>query len=357
MSPRVAPRRRELDESSSYGEFRSRAASGQQNFGPSLDSTFWRYMTAPPNALKGPDDHDVANFLFEPNEQRVLSKATNPAGGFVVPTDFDDMITSARRARNVIANVSRILETEHGRSVPIPSASAHGSGSWTSENAAYVASDDTFAQVTLGAFKASTKSIVSEELAQDALGNFDVYLSEELGLRLALLEESAFAVGDGIGKPMGLAHASSGIATVTAAVGSSTTFTLADFRSAFAALPAAYAASATWVMSPSAFTNAAARLDSAGAPAMPSLHTSEPSLFSRPVLIANEFPAAGASARSVVLGDFHAGYTVRRVVGLGLHRQVELHSDNGQVGYRMFSRLDARVVLADALRVLAHSAT
>ena len=48
-----------------------------------------------------------------------------------------------------------------------------------------------------------------------------------------------------------------------------------------------------------------------------------------------------------------AGYAVRRVRGYGVHRQTELHSDSGQVGYRLFSR----VVLADALRILVNSAT
>ena len=40
-----------------------------------------------------------------------------------------------------------------------------------------------------------------------------------------------------------------------------------------------------------------------------------------------------------------------------MQRQNELHSDNGQVGFRGFDRVDGRVVLADAMRVLQHSAT
>ena len=35
----------------------------------------------------------------------------------------------------------------------------------------------------------------------------------------------------------------------------------------------------------------------------------------------------------------------------------ELHSDNGQIGFRARSRVDGRVVLSDAARALAHSAT
>jgi hypothetical protein len=43
--------------------------------------------------------------------------------------------------------------------------------------------------------------------------------------------------------------------------------------------------------------------------------------------------------------------------GVGVQRQDEMHSDVGQVGYRIFERVDARVVIADALRILTNSAT
>jgi HK97 family phage major capsid protein len=73
--------------------------------------------------------------------------------------------------------------------------------------------------------------------------------------------------------------------------------------------------------------------------------------------VSADMPAAAASARSVVFGDIGLGYAVRRVRGLGVQRQVELHSDTGQLAYRAFERLDGRVVLAEALRIFANSAT
>jgi HK97 family phage major capsid protein len=40
-----------------------------------------------------------------------------------------------------------------------------------------------------------------------------------------------------------------------------------------------------------------------------------------------------------------------------VQRQEEIHSDNGQIGFRAFERVDGRVILADALRILINSAT
>jgi HK97 family phage major capsid protein len=340
---------------SSYAEFRSASAAGREVM-RSRDEVFWKYLTdgnatfqVAPGAARTP--------LFTDGEYRVLSKATSAAGGYLVPQDFDDQITSARRARNVIGEIARNLETDHGRAIPLPTATAHGTGAWTAENAGVTASDETFGQVSVNAFKAVTKTIVSEELARDALDDFDSFLADELGQRLALLEEAAFAVGDGAGKPLGITTSTNGVSTVAAATGSTTVFTLADFKAAFAALPAAYSANASWIMSPSAFLNASGAADTAGAPRLPSLHGDAPALFGRPLYISPELPVAAASARSVVVGDFKTGYAVRRVRGLGVQRQDELHSDSGQIGYRLFERVDGRVVIADASRILTNSAT
>ncbi len=107
----------------------------------------------------------------------------------------------------------------------------------------------------------------------------------------------------------------------------------------------------------SAAFSSLAGLTADGLLVLPSLHACEPSLLGRPVHVASALPAAGAGARSVVFGDLEAGYAVRRVRGLGVQRQDELHSDNGQVGLRLFTRLDGRGVNADALRILVDSAT
>ncbi len=350
---------------SSYAEFRSASQAGRPNLGVTnraQDLVFWKYLTTPGGFFDGRTSADEPEwapqrYLFEDAEVRTLSRATGPAGGFLVPQDFDELVTSARRARNVIGNVSRVLLTDHGRAIPLPTATAHGTGAWTAENASVTPSDDTFGSVTVNAFKGTTKTIVSEELVQDALEDFDSYLAGELGQRLALLEETAFATGDGAGKPHGIVHATNGVATVAAATGSATGFKLADVRAVWAALPPAYEPNATWIMSPSAFASLANLTDTAGGLVLPTLHNENPTLYSRPVYVSPELPAAAANARSVIVGDFSVGYAVRRVQGLGLHRQTELHSDSGQIGYRLFARVDGRVVLPDALRILTNSAT
>jgi HK97 family phage major capsid protein len=76
-----------------------------------------------------------------------------------------------------------------------------------------------------------------------------------------------------------------------------------------------------------------------------------------PVYTSPDLAAMAVSAKSGIFGDINRGYMIRRVNGFSLQRQSELYSNNGQVGFRGFERVDGRVVLAAAMLVLQHSAT
>ena len=89
---------------------------------------------------------------------------------------------------------------------------------------------------------------------------------------------------------------------------------------------------------------------------LPSVQSESPSLFGRPVELDANLPAP-ANAKSLVFGDIATAYAIRRMGGISVQRLDELHSDTGQLGYRARERVDGRVVLADAARALAHSAT
>lgn len=148
-----------------------------------------------------------------------------------------------------------------------------------------------------------------------------------------------------------------GITAVTAATGSTTSYKLADLKAVYKAVPQAYRRTSSWLIGGDDFAELAALADTAGALVLPSLQFDPPSLFGRPVFVSADLPAPAANARSLVFGDFKLGYGIRRVMPLALQRQEELHSDTGGVGYRMFSRVDGKPLLTDALRILAHSAT
>jgi integrase len=106
VSPRYKPKLREVPElgGPSPAEFRSEAARGELPRAFSDDAAFWKYLLTP--AVLGP--LGAADYGLDREEHRVLSKASSAAGGYLVPTSFDDQITAARRVRAVIGAVSRV---------------------------------------------------------------------------------------------------------------------------------------------------------------------------------------------------------------------------------------------------------
>src|SRR5829696_3175220 len=172
--------RRALDEQrgTSLNVFRDGTGSVEQK-------AFWRYVTAPAQILQ--------------NEERVLSKAAS-GGGFLVPTDVAEMIIAAARAASAVAQVATEIVTEKGETLGMALAGTHGSAAWTAESGSYTPSDETITQSNLGAFKATSKLIVSEELRTDEAVELDEYLSFELGGSLGAVQETAFTSGDGSGK-------------------------------------------------------------------------------------------------------------------------------------------------------------
>lgn len=314
---------------------------------PEFRSAWFHYMT-----VQNLSELDI-------EEQRVLSKASAGAGLNLVPTAFENEIVNISRFMGPINELASTMVTDSGETIQVPSVTAHGTASWTAENAAYTASDETFGQVSLGAFKAGTKVIVSEELLTDSAFGLDSYLAQEFGERIGVLKETAFAVGDGSGKPLGIAHASSGVTISQAAVGNSTTFTYAALAAFMFAVPYQYRRNAVWIMADNSVRNLYTMVDDQNRPLW-NVNVSEtgPDTFlGKPIYTSPDLATPAASAKSGIFGDIRRGYRIRRVNGFSLQRQNELHSDNGQVGFRGFERVDGRVVLADAMRVLQHSAT
>ena len=64
--------------------------------------------------------------------------------------------------------------------------------------------DDTFGQVTIGAYKLGTIIKVSEELLNDSVFDLESYIAREFARRIGTKEEEAFFTGDGTGKSLGV---------------------------------------------------------------------------------------------------------------------------------------------------------
>ena len=138
-----------------------------------------------------------------PTVMNALQIGTDSEGGYLVPDEYERTLVEALEEENIFRQLAKIIQTSSGdRKIPV--VATKGTASWIDEEGAYLESDDSFGQVSIGAYKLGTMIKVSEELLNDSVFDLESYISREFARRIGAKEEEAFFTGDGSGKPLGI---------------------------------------------------------------------------------------------------------------------------------------------------------
>ena len=287
-----------------------------------------------------------------PQVINALQIGTDSEGGYLVPDEYERILVEALEEENVFRQLAKVIRTSSGdRKIPV--VATKGTASWIDEEGAYLESDDSFGQVSIGAYKVGTMIKVSEELLNDSVFDLEAYISREFARRIGAKEEEAFFTGDGSGKPLGVLAAAGGAETgVTAA--SATAITADELIDLFYSLKAPYRRNAVWVLNDSTIKAIRKLKDNQGQYLwQPSLTTGAPDLLlGKPVRTSAYMPAIAADAKTVSFGDF-SYYWIADRQGRSFKRLNELYAATGQVGFLASQRVDGKLVLPEAIKVLA----
>lgn len=291
-----------------------------------------------------------------PNVVNALEEGTDSEGGYLVPDEYERTLVEAMEEENVFRQLAKVIRTSSGdRKIPV--VAAKGTASWIDEEGAYTESDDSFGQVSIGAYKVGTMIKVSEELLNDSVFDLESYIAKEFARRIGAKEEEAFFTGDGSGKPLGVLAATGGAETgVTAA--SSTAVTADELMDLFYSLKSPYRKKAVWVLNDSTIKAVRKLKDSTGQYLwQPSMVAGTPdTLLGRPVKTSAYMPVIAAGAKTIAFGDF-SYYWIADRQGRSFKRLNELYAANGQVGFLGSQRVDGKLVLSEAVKVLAQKAS
>ena len=287
-----------------------------------------------------------------PQVVNALQIGTDSEGGYLVPDEYERTLVEALEEENVFRQLAKVIRTSSGdRKIPV--VATKGTASWIDEEGAYLESDDSFGQVSIGAYKVGTMIKVSEELLNDSVFDLEAYISREFARRIGAKEEEAFFIGDGSGKPLGVLAAAGGAETgVTAA--SATAITADELIDLFYSLKAPYRRNAVWVLNDSTIKAIRKLKDNQGQYLWhPSLTAGAPDLLlGKPVRTSAYMPAIAADAKTVAFGDF-SYYWIADRQGRSFKRLNELYAATGQVGFLASQRVDGKLVLPEAIKVLA----
>ena len=319
-------------------------AAGDEKKGRASDEykrNFWNAMR-----MTG-DPHIIRNALQE---------GTDSEGGYLVPDEFERTLVKALEEENIFRKLAKIIQTSSGdRKIPV--VTTHGSAAWLDEEEQLTESDEVFGQTSLSAHKLGTFIKVSDELLNDSVFDLESYISTDFARRIGSKEEEAFFTGDGSGKPTGIFAASGGadVGVTSAAAAALTADELIDL---FYSLRSPYRKKAVWVMNDSTVKAIRKLKDGNGQYLwQPALTAGTPdTILNRPVYTSSYVPAIAAGAKTIAFGDF-GYYWIADRQGRSFKRLNELFATTGQVGFMATQRVDGKLILSEAIKVLQQKAS
>jgi len=283
--------------------------------------------------------------------RNALQVGVDSEGGYLCPDEFESTLVQALKDEHIIRGKAHVFQTNSG-SHKIPVATTKGTASWIDEEGPIPEGDDAFGQQTIGAHKVGTIIKVSEELLNDSAFNLEGYFATEFARRIGDKEEDAFFFGDGVGKPLGIL-ADNGGAEVGITAASATAITADEIINLFYSLRAPYRKRAVWIFSDATMA-AVRKLKGNDGQFLWQKAMNEgehPTLLGRPVFTSAFMPDLAAGNKVALFGDL-SYYWIGDRQGVTFRRLNERYADTGQVGFLATKRLDAKLILPEAVKVL-----
>ena len=280
-----------------------------------------------------------------------LQVGTDTEGGYLVPDEYERTLIEALEDQNIFRQLAKIIQTSSGdRKIPV--VATKGTASWIDEEGAYLESDDSFGQVSIGAYKLGTMIKVSEELLNDSVFNLESYIAKEFARRIGAAEEEAFFTGNGTGRPLGILAATGGAGVgVTAAKADAVTFD--EVMDLFYSLRTPYRRNAVFIMNDATVKALRKLKDGQGQYLwQPAVTAATPdTILNRPVYTSTFMPTLATGNKTILFGDL-GYYWVADREGRSFKRLNELYAPTGQVGFLASQRVDGKLILPEAVKVL-----
>lgn len=316
------------------------------------------YRAAFEAMIRGEADGDQLRALrrgYVSEESRDQTKGVAAKGGYVAPSEFEKTLLTRVEEMSTMRQVFKnVLRTTNGNELKMSAEDARGAAAWLDEGAAFVATDDTFKEILIKAYKAGRLAKASIELVEDTFFPLDTYLANSIGTSIAALEDAAFATGDGVLKPRGFVI--DALVGVTAA--SATVITHDEILDLIYAVRPAYRTRGEFIVADLAVRGLRKLKDTTGRYMwQDGVTASEPTtLQGYRVTTEVNMAAPAATTKPVAFGDAST-YQIREVNGIRLAILKERYlADEGKYGYLGWRRVDGKLLDTAGIKTLQMAA-
>lgn len=272
----------------------------------------------------------------------VLQEGIDSNGGYLVPDEYDSRLIDTLNEENIMRRLGTTIRTSGEHKINI--AGTKPAAAWIDEGEALTFSDATFSQLSLDAHKLHVAVKVTEELLYDSAFNLENYILTQFGRALANAEEDAFLNGDGTNKPLGLFAETGGgtVSKTVAAVGAD------DVIDLIYSLGRPYRKNASFIMNDKTIAGLRLLKDNNGQYLwQPSYQAGEPDRL----IGYNIHTSAYAPTDKIAFGDY-SYYNIGDRGTRSFAELRELFAGNGMVGFVAKERVDGKLLLPEAVRIV-----
>ena len=289
------------------------------------------------------------------NVSNILQEGVASDGGYLVPEEYDNRLIEKLEEENIFRKLATKITTGGEHKINI--ASVNPAAAWTDEGGELKFEDAEFDQILLDAHKLTVAVKVTEELLYDSAFPLESYIINQFTKALSNAEEDAFLNGDGNKKPLGI-FASTGGADIGVTTASATAITADELINLVYSLRRPYRKNAAFILNDQTLAAIRKLKDNNGNFMwQPSLIAGEPDrILSYPVYTSAYVPTIASGASVIAFGDFKY-YNIGDRGTRSFSQLKELYAGNGMVGFVAKERVDGKLVLTEAVKLLKMKGT
>jgi len=294
-------------------------------------------------------------------EVKVLTIGDPASGGYLSTPEYVAEITKGITEFSPVRMLATVRQTSN-HTVEFPRETALHTAAWISESGTKAETTGVaWGKDTLTPHECYALIDISNQNLEDSAFNLEAEINEAFSKKFGVLEGTAFVSGNGVGQPEGITLNTTVVASYkTTSTASTGTFAAGDLMIAFYALKGDYAPRATWLINRAMVGYIRRFTDATSGQFLwqPGMVAGTPdTLLGRPIVEATDMASAVAgSAVVAILGDFKRGYKIVDRIGMTVQRDPYTQATAGNVRFIARKRVDGKVVLPEAFRLLACSA-
>jgi HK97 family phage major capsid protein len=281
---------------------------------------------------------------------RALSSGTAEKGGYLIPEEFSTKIVETLTEKSYMRGLATVSTSSSTENIPVEG--DDGANGWIEEGGSYPESDPTIGREVMKAYKTGRILKVPEELLQDSFTSIESYIAKKFSKSTIKAEESAFVNGDGVGKPTGFLQN----AAVGKTAAASDAITADEIVDLWGDLDEDYEADSVFMMNKKTLISIMKLKDGNGDYLVnKGLEGAPSTLLGRPIVLNKHMPDIDVDSKPIAVGDF-SYYFIKDRKAMTMKRLDEKYADTGHIGFRVDKRVDGKLVIPDAVKVLKMAA-